>query len=125
MRRVTIINKTRPAALVEALYCESFLCQLRGLTFRRSLSPEEGLLLVQKQDSRIEAAIHMLFMWIDLTVVWVNRAGQVVDVRLARRWRSFYVPKLPASYVLEIHTDRIHDFQVGDQVEIRSNDVGK
>lgn len=124
MRRVTIINKTRFAEPIDALYCESFFCQLRGLTFRRSLAPREGLLLVQKQDSRIEAAIHMLFMWMDLAVVWINHTGRVVDVRLARRWRFIYMPKLPACYILEAHVDRIHDFQVGDQVEINFDQAG-
>lgn len=86
--------------------------------FRRSLPPQEGLLLVQKLDSRIDAAIHMFLMWMDLTVVWINNAGLVVDVRLARRWRPFYLPVAPARYILEIHPDRIRDFQVGDQVEL-------
>lgn len=67
----------------------------------------------------------MLFMWMDLAVVWINHTGRVVDVRLARRWRSFYVPKLPARYILEAHIDRIHDFQVGDQIEISSDQDGK
>lgn len=125
MRRVAIINKTRFAAPIDALYCESFICQLRGLTFRRSLSFQEGLLLVQKQDSRIEAAIHMLFMWMDLAVVWINHTGRVVDVRLARRWRFIYMPKQPARYILEANVDRIHDFQVGDQVEINFDQAGK
>ena len=49
--------------------------------FRRSLAVDEGLLLVQKRENRSESAIHMLFMFIDLTVVWINSAHQVVDVK--------------------------------------------
>ena len=121
MRRVTITNKTRLATVaIKAVYCDSFLCQLRGLMFRRSLGLQEGLLLVQKHDSKINAAIHMLFMWINLAVVWIDTAGKVVDVRLAQRWRLIYVPKSAARYILEMHADRIGDFEIGDQVEIGS-----
>ena len=62
-----------------------------GLTFRRSLAPQEGLLLVQRNDSRVEATIHMFFMWIDLAVVWINMDNEVVDVQLAKRWRPAYM----------------------------------
>jgi uncharacterized membrane protein (UPF0127 family) len=125
MRRVIVTNKTRPSTpVVDAIYCDTFLCQLHGLMFRSSLDPQEGLLLVQKHDSKIEAAIHMLFMWINLAVVWIDMAGQVVDVRLARRWRLVYIPRSPASYILEMHIDRIGDFEIGDQIEIGSIQAG-
>jgi uncharacterized membrane protein (UPF0127 family) len=125
MRRVIVTNKTRlSSSVVNAIYCDSFLCQLRGLMFRRSLDLQEGLLLVQKGDSKIEAAIHMLFMWINLAVVWIDTAGQVVDVRLARRWRPIYIPRSPARYILEMHTDRIGDFEIGDRIEISRIQAG-
>ncbi len=118
MPQIIVSNLSRPqVSPIEARYCESFLCQLRGLTFRRSLAKQEGLLLVQKHDSRVNAAIHMLFMSIDLSVVWIDSAYNVVDIRLARRWRPVYVPVGPARYVLECSADRIDDFRVGDLVE--------
>ena len=119
LKFVAIHNLTRPQVQpVTAGYCRSFFCQLRGLMFRRSLKREDGLLLVQAAESRMESSIHMLFMRIDLTVVWINNAQQVVDVRLARRWRPAYFSQKPARYVLELHTDRLHDFEIGDQLHI-------
>lgn len=59
----------------------------------------------------------MMFVWIDLAVVWINHERCVVDVRLARRWHLFYLPQQPAQFILEISGDRIGDFNVGDQVE--------
>lgn len=116
---IAIHNLSRPQVQpVTAGYCRSFFCQLRGLMFRRSLEQHEGLLLVQAGESRLESSIHMLFMWMDLTVVWINNAHQVVDVRLARRWRPAYFSQKPARYVLELHTDRLHDFEIGDQLHI-------
>jgi uncharacterized membrane protein (UPF0127 family) len=114
---IQIQNLTRPSVKpIRARFCGSFLCQLRGLTFRRTLGDDEGLLLVQRSDSRLDAAIHMLAMWIDLTVVWINAAGAVVDVRRALRWRLAYVPRRPARYVLEISEAHLEDYQIGDQI---------
>ncbi len=118
MQIVEIQNTSRPLkSPINAKYCDSFLCQFRGLMLRRSLEADEGLLLVQKRENRGEAAIHMLFMFIDLAVVWVNAAHQVVDVKYARRWRLMYAPQSPAKYVLELPTARLGEFQIGDQLQ--------
>lgn len=85
--------------------------------FRRSLKSDEGLLLVQKRENRGESAIHMLFMFIDLAVVWINAAHQVVDVKVARRWRLMYAPQSAAKYVLELPVERFDEFQIGDQLQ--------
>jgi len=119
MKTVSINNFSRPLrrpCLVN--YGASFICQLRGLTFRRKLDLEDGLLLVQKHDNRIDSAIHMLFVFIPLAVVWINSAGIVVDRRLALPWRLIYVPRAPAKFVLEVHPDRLEEFCEGDYVRI-------
>lgn len=117
MDQITITNLTRPnVSPVKAKRCESFLCRLRGLTLRRSLPSQEGLLLVQNKDSRVDAAIHMFAVLMDLAIVWINTEGDVVDLRLARRWRPIYVPEKPARYILEMAPERLEDFQVGDKV---------
>lgn len=114
---VTISNLSQPQTRpVITRYCQSFLCRLRGLMFTRSIDPEHGLLLVQKRDNRLDAAIHMLFVPIDLAVIWINQEKIVVDVCLARRWRLAYVPQKAACYVLETHPQRLPDFDIGDRV---------
>ena len=126
MQEVLVYNKDHSEVdAIRAKYCQSFLCQLRGLTFRRTLPFQEGLLLVQKRDSRMDAAIHMLFVWMDLAVIWINQSFQVVDVELARRWHPVYIPGEPARFVLEISAERIKDFRIGDRVEFKEIPDGK
>ncbi len=84
--------------------------------FTKSLPEHHGLLLVQSSDSRINSSIHMMFMWMDLAVIWINSKFQVVDVILARRWKLAYLPKQPAKYVLETAVSNLGDFNIGDQV---------
>jgi uncharacterized membrane protein (UPF0127 family) len=117
MKQITIHNLDQPQKFpVRVLYCDTFLCRLKGLTFRRRLQPGQGLLLVQSRDSRLDASIHMLGVFMDLGVIWINNAGQVVDTCLARRWRLVYVPKSAARYILELEPCRLSDFCVGDRV---------
>lgn len=119
MKTVTIKNLTHPdGKLIQADFCASFLCQLRGLMFRKSIALGKGLLLVQKNEDRIAAAIHMMFMRFNICAVWIDKAGEVVDVRLARRWGLLYYPRTAASYVLELNAGHLNDFKIGDKVQI-------
>lgn len=121
MQIIAIHNATRPTAQpVKAKNCRSFFCRLRGLMLRSHLAPDEGLLMVEPTESRVNAAIHMFFMRFSLCVVWFDRNCRVVGVTLAHPWRPYYAPPAPAKYILETHPDRIHDFQVGDQLVLQN-----
>lgn len=98
------------------IWCESFLCRLRGLTFRRPITRDEGLLLVFARDSRIDSSIHMLGVSFDLAVFWINNEMKVVDKVVAGAWKPAYFPQAPARYVLEVHASRINDFEIGQIV---------
>ncbi len=110
-------NSSNPSIRpVQAKWCGSFLSKLRGYTFRHSLEPNEGLLLVEGRDSRIDTSIHMMFVWTDLAVIWINSKNEVVDTVLAKAWRPFYASAKPARYILEIHPDQMGDFKPGELV---------
>jgi uncharacterized membrane protein (UPF0127 family) len=101
-------------------YCDSFPCRLRGLMFRKHLKLDEGLLLVEKRDSRLDTSIHMFFVPFDLAIFWINSEMLVVDKIVARSWHPAYFPKADAKYTLEIHPDRIGDYEIGDKVEFKN-----
>jgi uncharacterized membrane protein (UPF0127 family) len=118
MKYIRISNLTQPQKPpIVAKYCQSFICQLRGLMFTKSLPEQQGLLLVQSSDSRINSSIHMMFMWMDLAVIWINSKFEVVDSVLARRWKLAYLPKQSAKYVLETRAHSLEDFNIGDRVD--------
>ena len=119
-KTIAVANKNRIiAGDLRVKYCDSFLCQLQGLSFRPRLAPDEGLLLVGKRDSRIDSSIHMFFVPFDLAVFWIDSDLQVVDKALARAWRPAYFSKQRAKYTLELHAQRWEDFQIGDGVIFR------
>jgi uncharacterized membrane protein (UPF0127 family) len=100
-------------------YCDSFLCRLLGLMFHSRLTPDDGLLLVEKRDSRLDTSIHMFFVPFDLAVFWINSGMIVVDKVIAKSWRPAYFPKADAKYTLEIHPNRWGDYEIGDKVEFK------
>ena len=115
---VNIINQaSQESKPILAEYCQSFFCQLRGLMFRKSLPDNHGLLLVQKTDSKMNASIHMMFMRMDLAVIWINNENVVVDLVLARRWKLAYIPRAAARYVLETSESHLADYKIGDELQ--------
>jgi uncharacterized membrane protein (UPF0127 family) len=120
-RPIVINNLNNPIKYPARVgYCDSFLCRLRGLMFRPRLAPDEGLLLVEKRDSRLDTSIHMFFVPFDLAVFWINSEMTVVDKVIAKPWRPAYFPRADAKYTLEIHLDRFGDYEIGDKVEFKN-----
>ena len=119
MQFIQIKNLSQPElAPILARNCDTFLCRLRGFTFRRRLSQDEALLFVQPRENRLDAAIHMMAVWTDLAVFWINNRGVVVDSCLAKSWHPYYIPRKPARYTLEVAPERFDAFQIGDEVAI-------
>jgi len=84
--------------------------------FQKSLDVNGGLLMAQKVESRTNASIHMFFVKMDLGVIWLDSSRQVVDIQLAKSWQPMYTPQSAATYILEIHPQRLTEFQIGDQL---------
>ncbi len=116
-RWVRVHNRSRENSPIgRALWCDSFSCRLRGLTFRREIPEDEGLLLVERSEGRINTSIHMLFVFFSISVFWVSSEGLVVDKTLAKPW-GFYAPKYAAQYILEATPTVLNEVQIGDQLE--------
>jgi hypothetical protein len=100
-------------------FCTGFFDRFWGLMFHKPLQEDEGIVLVQKRENRVDAAIHMLFMRTDLAVIWLDSDKKVVDKALAKRWRLSYIPQKPALYVLELSPSRFSAFDVGDTLAFK------
>ena len=121
LNEVYVLNQNREIpSPPRVLYCDTFLSQLRGLTFRPRLGRDEGLILVGKRDSRLDSSIHMFFVRFDLAVFWIDSNMKVVDKILAKPWRPAYFSARPAKFVLEIHPDRLQDFNIDETLEFKN-----
>ncbi len=84
------------------------------------MEEHEGIVLVYKNVSITGTAIHMLGMFFDLAIIWLDADLKVVDVRQAIKWRSFIAPRKAASYVIECSLSRGAEFKIGDQIEFEN-----
>ncbi len=119
---IAVRNPSRRGLLVaRARWCESFLCRLRGLMFRKPLPSDEALLLVEGSPGRLNTAIHMGFVFQSLGVAWLDGEGRVVEARLALPWH-WYVPRAPARYVLEGVPEILDRLAEGDRLVFESDE---
>ena len=86
--------------------------------FSRELKSDQGIIMVENQETRINTSIHMMFMNYDITVLWLNKQLVIVDKVFARKCRLIYLPKMPAQYVVELHQSKFSEFSIGDQLII-------
>jgi len=103
--------------LTHVKWCDTFLSRLRGLTLRGPLTESEGLVLVERRESRMDASIHMFFVSFPIAAVWLDTRFRVVDQCLAEPWRPFYAPKAPAQYVLEAAPSLLQKISTDDELE--------
>jgi uncharacterized protein len=120
MRIVELSNPQSPTPInIKARYCSSFMGKFRGLMLERNLQSDEGLLLVENENSTINTSIHMFFMFFDIAAIWINSDNIVVDAKLAKKWFPFYFPQKPAKYTLECHPSCLSYFKIGDVINIK------
>jgi uncharacterized membrane protein (UPF0127 family) len=107
---------TGQAVLERAQWCQNFWCHFRGLMLRRNLPEGEGLLFAFGRANRSDASIHMFFVFFAIAAVWLDDDGRVVDAKLARPWRPYYVPAKPARYLIEARPSLLERVKVGQQL---------
>ncbi len=115
MKVVKIYTLTLPEVILDVKYCDTFVSKLIGLMFSRKLGVNNGIILVENNETRINTSIHMMFMNFDLTILWLDDNMVIVDKVLAKRWILFYFPKKPAQYVVELHLSKFTEYKIGDQ----------
>ena len=111
-----LINQTLPSAKIQIKFCESFTSRLKGLMFSKQIPLDQGIILVENKESKVDTSIHMMFMNFNITVLWLNKDLVVVDKVLAKRWVPIYLPKVRAKYVVELHASQFSNFSIGDQL---------
>jgi uncharacterized membrane protein (UPF0127 family) len=115
---LTLTNQTHPDSSPIVLEnCNGFFSRLAGLMFRKTITPESGIVLSYPHSNRVDSSIHMFFMNFDIAVIWVDESDTVVDTVLAKKWKPFYAPTRPACRVIETHPARLADYHLNDRVK--------
>lgn len=107
-------TRTGKIVLARAKWCASAFCRFRGLQFQGTTARDRGLIFVNSGESRSESAIHMFFVFMDISVVWLDANRKIVDKTLAKPWRPYYAPRSKAQYFIEAHPDLLNAVEIGD-----------
>lgn len=87
-----------------------------GLMFEKQLKENQALLIELKTESKLNAAIHMLFVFQSIDVLWLNK-GKVVDKRTnIKPFTPLIIPKKPAKYILELKATKSKNINIGDKL---------
>lgn len=119
MSKLGAVSVNGREVLSNVTYCDQFLCKFQGLMFRKQLADGEALIMAEKRPSKTGTSIHMLFVFMSLTVLWLDEDFKVVDKKLAKPWRLAYFPKQAAKYILETSTDSYDSFDLGDRLDFK------
>jgi len=115
---VKVKNRNTGETLIDsAKWCNSWFCKFIGFQFRSKLHPGEAIILVHEKESIRETSIHMLFVFTDLAVVWLNECGEITHCELATPWRLYYASPKPARYVLETNPHFLDGISIGDELD--------
>lgn len=115
---LALINRrTGEVVALRVVECDTLLTKARGLMFRRTLPPDEVYVFVADRESIALTAIHMLFVFFPIAVLWLNDAYEVVDLTLARPFRFYYAPRRPARYFIEGDPLLLDRVRVGDRLD--------
>ena len=118
MKSVKIVSPSNPAKMITVGLCESFYTRLMGFMFKKQTDQYFGLLFPGNSDSRINSSIHMFFVNFNLAVFWLDKDDCIVDKVTAKKWHPVYIPRKAARHILELHENRIDEFNIGDHVKI-------
>ena len=78
-------KSTSPSDVVYVKICATFLSKFMGLMFSRELKPDQGIIIVEKNESRMNTAIHMMFMNYDITVLWLDKKMVIIDKVIGKK----------------------------------------
>ncbi len=82
---------------IDAVICTSLLGKMKGMMF--SSSGKKPLLFVFDKENKVP--IHMLFVFFELIVVWIDSKKRIADFKVMKPF-TVYSPKSKSKYVLEI-----------------------
>jgi uncharacterized protein len=103
----------------EVEMADSVLKKTMGVMFRRHLPPGFAMIFDMGMESRLGIAIHMVFVFVSIDIVFLDRTRTIVDIKhRLRPWIGVALPKKPARYAIELPAGaaRQYDMKVGDML---------
>ena len=102
------------------VYADTSQLRKKGVLGRHSLPNSDGVLLVMPQRMALSLfhSIHMFGVPFGLAVVWLDKAGHILDLKLAKPGKMYFPSGLftDTRYILEVHPDHFPLLQKSKQI---------
>ena len=111
-------NKTRKKTVIKGVrFANSHFSKLRGLMFEKKAKFNYALVFPFKEETRLGASIHMLFVFFPIAAVYLDAKKRVVDIAVLKPFALNYTPKKKAKYLVELPVGKGKEISVGDGLE--------
>ena len=114
-----LFNETKKIKIIKKIkIADSFFRKFKGLVFEKKENFDYGLIFHLEREGRINASIHMLFVFFPIDAVFLNSKKKVVDI--ARNLRPFilnYTPKKAAKYIVELPIGLSEKIELDDKLK--------
>jgi uncharacterized protein len=110
-----IANRTRKTLISnDVRICSSSWSKAKGLMFKTKVEKP----LIFPFDNERKRALHMLFVFCPIDVLFLWKDKKVVDMKEDFRPFTFYTPKKPCQYVVELSQGSIKKSKtrIGDKI---------
>jgi uncharacterized protein len=94
--------------------------EVTGVMFRRRLEPGFALIFDLGREMRANAAIHMVFVFVSIDVIYLDSSRTIVDIkRNLRPFIGLAIPKKAARYAIEMPAGAAAErgLKAGDKLE--------
>lgn len=114
-----LFNKTKRKKIIEKTrMAKTFFQKFLGLMFESRKNFNYGLVFFLHEESKINATIHMLFVFFPIDVVYLNKRKKAVDiVRNLKPFSLSCTPKKPAKYFIELPAGKAKNISIGNRLE--------
>jgi len=82
--------------------------------FKKKIEP---MFFEFNQESKHDSAVHTLFVFQSIDLVYLDSNWNVVDVLKTKQFFPYYAPKTPAKYLLELPQGMGDSFKIGEKLE--------
>ena len=112
-----LYNKTQRKKVIEKVrFANGFFGKFRGLMFERKKNFDYGLVFEFGSEKRIEASIHMMFVFFPIDAVYLDSQKKVVDVATVKPFSLNYTPKKKAGFLIELPAGTAKKICTGDNL---------
>lgn len=105
--------------LAELKLCNTIFSKFKGLIFTRKLKNKQGIIIPLNQEKISQAAIHMLFVFYNIDVLWLDKDYKIVDLRRNLKPFTFAKPRNKAKYIVELPADSTSNINIGSKLQIK------